>query len=598
MDSGSPFHKAGWIALHQGPLELFKRTWRFLKKHKLRGAWIYLSRANTYKFWLKKESDSVREKLNSASGDIASFNSKPVFSIIMPVWNTKMDYLEKTIASVIGQAYPYWELCIADDASIEPHISKVLGKYVEIDIRIKFLRLAEHGGIVKAANAALGLATGEFTAFLDHDDILAPHALLEIAKLINTRTDIDLIYSDEDRLIGNERVEPFFKPDWSPDLLLSMNYIGHLLVVRRNLIENTGGFREGTDGSQDYDLILRLTELSHRIAHIPQVLYHWRMTPGSVSNVAGTMNEAVEAGRKAIEAALVRRGIEGQVTAIDNGRYRVKYRIKGSPLISIIIPMRDKVDLLRKCLKSILEKSTYKNYEIIIVDNKSIEEETKDFLRELSARDGRCRVISFDEAFNYSRINNFAVQHAAGDYLLFLNNDTEVITEDWLEEMLSDAQRQEVGAVGAKLLFSDNRIQHGGVVLGIGGIASHAFYYDLAGESGYMDFAAVRRNCSAVTAACLMMRKSVFDEIGGFDENLDVVFNDVDLCLKVIYKGYYIVWNPYVVLYHYESLSRGYNLPEHNIQYFCNKWRSMIEQGDRFYNPNLTLNYCDFRIKL
>lgn len=596
MNSGSIFHKAGWVVLHQGPFELLKRAWRFIKKHKLKGVWIYRNRANTYRYWLTKESDSIKDKMNTASKDIANFSYKPVFSIIMPVWNTRADYLEKALTSVMEQAYPLWELCIADDSSSEPHVGEVIDNYLEKDSRIKFTCLSEQGGIVKAANTALGLASGEFIAFLDHDDLLAPHALLEVTKLLNEKRDADIIYSDEDRLIGSSRSEPFFKPDWSPDLLLSMNYIGHFLVVRKKLIDEVGGFQEGTDGSQDYDLALRVTELTGGKYHIPQVLYHWRMTPGSVSNVEATMNTAVETGKKAIEAALVRRGVEGQVEIIENNRYRVKYKLKDSPLVSIIIPTRDKVGLLIKCLESIKKKSTYQNYEVIIVDNGSVEKETLDYLKGLSSCNSRCRIFHFNEAFNYSSINNFAVKHASGDYLLFLNNDTEVITEDWLEEMLSDAQRPEVGAVGAKLLFPDQRIQHGGVILGVGGIAGHAFYCDSASEPGYMDFAVVRRNCSAVTAACLMMRKSVYREIGGFDENLDVIYNDVDICLKVICKGYYIIWNSHVVLNHYESASKGQTMPERNMKYFCDRWSTFLKSGDPFYNPNLSLSHCDYRV--
>lgn len=597
MKSGSILLKARWVIAHQGPLELFKRTRRYLKKHKLKGFWINRNQANAYKFWLKKESELINEKLRTAPLEIASFSCKPLISIVMPVWNTQANFLEETIASVFEQAYPFWEICIANDASTEPHIMDILNKYREKDARFKFINLTKRGGIVKATNAALNLAVGEFVGFLDHDDLLAPQALLEVVRLINEKPESDVIYSDEDRLIENKRLDPFFKPDWSPDLLLSMNYIGHFLVVRRSLLEKTGGLREETDGSQDHDLILRLSEKTTKIAHIPEILYHWRMTPGSVSNQSEGRERAFDAGLKAIEAALERRGVDGDVYQIGHGRYRVKYFIHGEPLVSIIIPTRDKVDLLRRCIDSIRNKSTYQNYEIIVVDNGSVEPETLYYFQKLKEY-GNCLVLDYNEPFNYSKINNFAVRYAQGDYILFLNNDIEVITSNWLEEMLSHCQRTEIGAVGVKLLFPDNSIQHGGIIIGLRGVAGHAFYGNSDEDSGYMDLASVIRNYSAVTAACLMMRKDVLNEVSGFDEKLDVAFNDVDLCLRVIYKGYFILWTPYTVLSHHESASRGYYEPERNIEYFCKKSQGYLDKGDPFYNPNLSLGSSDFQIKM
>lgn len=579
-------------------MELWKRTWCYFKKYRLKGLWAYRSETSAYRAWMKKEATDIEKVLGAASQDIAGFNYRPVISIIMPVWNTRAEYLEKAIQSVCNQAYPYWELCIADDASTEPHVASIIEKHRQRNTCIKVENLFSQAGIVGASSRAISLATGDYVCFLDHDDELSPHALLEVVRALNQGQATDIIYTDEDRLIGGVRSEPFFKPDWSPDLLMSMNYVGHLMVVRRSLFDRANGFREGTDGSQDHDLILRLSELTDRIIHIPQILYHWRVTPKSVSNIAETRTRAVEAGREVIEAALKRCGTDGTVAITENCRYRVKYRINGNPLVSIIIPTRDRADLLSRCIDSILQKSTYHNFEIIIVDNDSTDVKTLSFFRNISDLSGKCRVLPFRGLFNFSRINNFAVREAKGDYLLFLNNDTEVITADWLEEMLSHAQRPEVGMVGAKLLFPDNRIQHGGVILGIGGIAGHAFYGMPESSPGYMDLASVNRNCMAVTAACLMMRRDVFEEAGGFDEELDVAYNDVDLCLRAVEKGYYIVWTPHALLYHYESASRGQSLPEHNIQYFCRKWQTAIEQGDPFYNCNLTLSHCDYRINV
>lgn len=597
MNSGSIFLKASWVALHQGPLELFKRSWRFLRKHKLKGVWVYRSRANAYSYWLKKESDAIREKMNSASIDIDAFSYKPVISVVMPVWNTRADYLERAIASVMEQAYPFWELCIADDASTEPHIDETFKKYMRAEPRVKVVRMPVQGGIVTATNAAINLATGEYVGFLDHDDLLAPHALLEIARLLNKKPKADIIYSDEDRLIENTRIDPFFKPDWSPDLLLSMNYIGHFNVVCRKLLEEVYGLQEGTEGSQDYDLVLRLTERTTNIAHIPDILYHWRMTPGSVSNTAEEREMAFNSGQNAIKGALERRGVDAEVFSAGNGRYRVKYRLQGEPLVSIIIPTKDKANFLKRCIDSIKTKNTYRNYELIVVDNGSSEQETLSYLLEVD-KFCKCKVLPYNEPFNYSKINNFAVKHAHGEYILFLNNDVEAITPGWIEEMLSYCQRQEVGAVGVKLIFPDNTIQHGGVIVGMRGVAGHAFYTIPDDASGYMNLAHVARNYSAVTAACMMMRKNVFNEIDGFDEDLDIAFNDVDLCLKIISNGYNIVWTPHAKLYHNESATRGQYQPEHNINYFCKKWQGFLKAGDPFYNPNLSLVNSDFKIKI
>lgn len=597
VKSGTAFEKARWVLSHQGPLELLKRTWNYTRKYGIKGLWQYRSGSSAYRAWMKKEAAWINDILKRAPQDIDGFSYRPVISIIMPVWNTKAEYLEKAIQSVLNQAYPFWQLCIADDASTEPHVGSILYRYKETDGRINVITLSRQEGIVGASNKAISLAKGEFAGLLDHDDELAPHALLEVVRHLNKVQDADVIYSDEDRIIGDgKRCDPFFKPDWSPDLLLSMNYIGHFMAVRRTLLDKAGGFLDGTDGSQDHDLILRISALTDKIVHVPMVLYHWRFTPGSVSNTEDSRVRAYRAGGKAVEEALKSRNLEGQVTVIANGRYRVQYSVKGDPLVSIIIPTRNRKDLLQRCIDSIIRKSSYKNYEIIVVDNGSTDENTLAYLHDIAGLPENCRVLPVNEPFNFSRINNFAVREARGGYLLFLNNDTEVITSDWLEEMLSHTQRPEVGVVGAKLLFPNRTIQHGGIILGIGGVAGHAFYSLPEGNPGYMDFLTVTRNCSAVTAACMMVRKEVFDRVGGFDSDLEIAYNDVDLCLRILEKGYSIVWTPYAVLLHYESASRGYSLPAHNIEYFSQKWSHFINRGDPYYNKNLTLNHCDYKV--
>ncbi|NPV26672.1 MAG: glycosyltransferase family 2 protein [Firmicutes bacterium] len=544
------------------------------------------------------EAKRIENLLQAASEDIARFSYKPTISIIMPVRNTDLNYLIRSISSVCNQVYPYWELCIANDGSDKREIKEILESFHAKDKRIKVVDLPQHIGIVGATNIAFSMATGQFIGFLDHDDELAPHALLQVVRWLNKQPELDVLYSDEDRIIGETRCEPFFKPDWSPDLLLSMNYIGHFLVIRRELIQELGGLRPETEGSQDYDLVLRVTERTNRIAHIPEILYHWRVTPGSITNRAASRTRALDVAQKALASAIERRGLQGEVVQIDEGRYRIKYRVQGTPRISIIIPTKDKLHLLRRCVGTIQERSSYKNYELIIINNESEDPATLDYLAFVQ-QTGICKVIPFAGQFNYAKINNFAVERVEGEYLVFLNNDTEVISPDWLEELLSYAQQKRIGAVGAKLLFPDNTIQHAGVIVGLGGVAGHAFYGLPASEPGYMGLATVTRNCAAVTGACMMLRRAVFEEVGGFDENLDIAYNDVDLCLRIIHQcGYYTVWTPHAVLYHYESASRGHYQPEHNIRYFCEKWRDFLDRGDPFYNPNLALDRIDFMIKV
>lgn len=551
-----------------------------------------------YGIWVRKNEPKKVQWKFQAIWATKFLSYRPKFSIIMPVYNTLPSHLAAAVESVRAQSYPFWELCIADDGSTDVAVKDRLREYAARDQRIKVKFLAHQLGIAGASNAALDLATGEFVAFLDHDDELAPWALYEVARTLNAEPDLDIVYSDEDKLDeSGQRTDPFFKPEFSPETLLGMNHIGHLLVVRRRLIEEVGRFRPGFDGSQDYDLVLRLTERTPRVRRVPKVLYHWRQAPGSVARDISAKSYAVKAAVQAIEDALRRRGLAGTVEPLWPGLYRVRWQLRDQPLVSIIIPVRDRVDVFKRAVNSIFEKSTYRNWELLIVDNRSCEPATLDFFAELSTLPN-VRILKYDAPFNFSRINNLAATEARGGVLLFLNNDIEVVTPNWLEELLGFALQPEIGAVGAKLLLPDGRIQHGGVVLGLSGGADHAFYGLPADQPGYFGLAMVARNCSAVTAACLMTRREVFEKVGGFDPALDVAFNDVDLCLRVLAAGYRVVWTPFAVLYHYESSTRRKAHPIENTRYFLRKWADLIRRGDPYYNPNLALDRFDFNIKV
>jgi GT2 family glycosyltransferase len=516
----------------------------------------------------------------------------------MPAYNTTAGHLRAAIESVRRQLYENWELCIADDASPKAHVRDVLNEYAAKDQRIRIRLLDKNLGIAGASNAAISLATGDFVGLLDHDDELDPAALLEVAALLNEHPDTDMIYTDEDKLdLDGRRRDPFFKPNWSPTTFLSYMYTCHFGVYRKTLIDSLGGFRQGVDGSQDYDLVLRLTEQTSRIRHIPKVLYHWRMTPQSTAMNPSNKNYTEQAASKALADAMQRRGVP--VTEIAIGRlpttYRVRYRLPAGAVVHMIIPSKNNVGYLRRCLRSILEKTAYQDYRIHVVDNGSDDAATLAYLDELQ-REPRVRVLHYNHPFNYSAINNWAISQIDGQYLLLLNDDTEVIAPDWLEAMLEQAGRPEVGAVGAKLLYPDGRIQHGGVILGIGGVAAHAHKYYSASHPGYFSRLEVVQNFSAVTAACLMTRREVFDQVGGFNEtDLAVAFNDVDLCLRIREAGYQIIYTPFAELYHHESVSRGLCLSGDEVGYMQHTWGRLLVQ-DPFYNPNLTMRREDFSL--
>lgn len=566
---------------------------------------------STYEIYLHHNeiSDSMLDEMKN---DMRDFKYNPKISIITPVYNVDKIWLEKAINSVASQIYENWELCLVDDASTKENTKKTLDEFQRKDNRIKVKYLKDNHGISEASNEALTLSTGEFIGLMDHDDELAINALYEVVKLLQEHPDADMIYSDEDKMdTKGKRCDPYFKPDWSPDLFLSNMYVSHFGIYRKNIVEKIGGFRKGCEGSQDYDLILRFTEKTTQIYHIPKILYHWRKIPGSTAVRYEAKGYADINAVRALEDALVRRNMNGNVVSGKfPSSFRIKREIKGEPKICIIIPTKDRVETLKTCIESILEKTSYDNYEIVIVDNNSKDDAAIDYLNTIR-KVPKIITISYWKTFNFSDINNFAAKQLDSEYILFLNNDTEVISGEWLTAMLEHAQREDVGAVGCKLLYSNNTIQHAGVILGITGtpgqvgVAGHSHKHLPNAAHGYFGRPHIIHNVSAVTAACMMLRKDVFKEVGGFDENLAVAFNDVDLCLKIRDKGYLIVYTPYAELYHHESLSRGYeDTPEKQerflkeVGYVREKWGEIIDEGDPYYNPNLTLSKEDFSIQI
>ncbi|MDH3346552.1 MAG: glycosyltransferase [Desulfobulbaceae bacterium] len=526
------------------------------------------------------------------------FKDNPLISVITPVYNVPEIYLRACIDSVLEQLYDNWELCLADDASPKEHVKKVLQEYADRDPRIKVSFLAQNQGIAGATNAAVELASGDYLAFLDNDDELSRNALLETVRVINEQA-AEIIYSDECFIDQDGKFQDaHHKPDFSGDLLFNHNYITHFTVMKKELFTRAGGVSSQCDGAQDYDLMLRVTELTDRIIHIPKILYRWRTLETSTAADPGAKTYAIDAGKKALEMALERRSIKGTVSNSNLPfYYRVRRDLVETPLVSIIIPFCDQADYLRKCIASILDRSTYENYEIIGVNNNSSQEETLALIQGLSAKDERITFLDFPGPFNYSKINNFAVGHAKGEHIVLMNNDIEVLNEDWIETLLEHSQRPEVGAVGAKLYYGNETIQHAGVIVGIKGFAGHSHRHSERNDCGYFNRLNCIQNISAVTAALLMVKKSAFEEVDGLDEdNLTVALNDVDFCLKLGQKGYANIFTPYCEAYHYESVSRGYeDTPdkkarfEKEADFFKNKWADFLAAGDPYYNPNLTL---------
>ena len=475
---------------------------------------------------------------------------------------------------------------------------------MEKDDRIRYRILEKNGGISENTNEAIKMATGDFVGLLDHDDLLERDALYEIMEKIAKNDETDVVYTDEDKINrkGTKHLIPNMKPDFNLDLLRSNNYICHFLVARKSIIDQVGGFRKEFDGAQDYDFTFRCTEAARVVAHVPRVLYHWRTHSGSTSDNPDSKMYAFDAGKRAVEAHLARMKVEAKVEETDDlGYYRIRYQLKETPMVSILIPNKDQKESLQKCLQSIWEKTEYENYEILIVENNSTKEETFAYYKEIDKKN-RVRVLYWDREFNYSAINNFAAREAKGEYLLLLNNDTEVITKGWIKELLSNCARKEVGMVGAKLYFPDNTIQSAGTIIGLGGLADHAFVNMSRKRAGYMHRASIQMNLSGVTAACAMVKRSVYEEVGGLEEKLSVAFNDVDLGLKIVTAGYLIVYDPFVELYHYESRSRGVDDEKRErhkkeVQYAQEKWKDFLEAGDPCYSPNLTLSKHNFSLR-
>ena len=583
---------------------IFKRIDNYLERKKQKRI-----DENRYKYWLKNNTLTKVKRINIKK-EIESLDYKPLISIIMPVYNVDVKWIKKAIKSIQNQLYTNWEICIADDASTDAKLIEYLKK-ISKDSKIKVTFRKRNGHISEASNSALELAKGEFIALLDNDDIIYPHTLAEVVKLLNKKPDIDFIYSDEDKLnMKGERMDPFFKPDWSPDLFLATNYLCHLSLIRKKLIDSVGGFRKGYEGSQDYDLFLRITEKTNHIEHIPNILYSWRKIPGSTASDYNQKGYATKTSIKALEDSLKRRGLEGEVAeGLFPGSFRVKYKLRGEPLVSILIPTKDKREYIERCISSILNKTTYTNFEIIILDTGSTKKETLDYLDTIKENQ-KVRVLHWEKKFNYSAVNNYGVRYSNGEYVLLLNNDTEIITPDWIEGMLEHAQRDRIGAVGVKLYYPNDVIQHAGVVLGINGgkgigIAGHAFKGLKKDIRGFPIQKDIIRNYSAVTAACLMVKKEKYLEVNGLDEKYRIAFNDVDFCLKLREKGYYNLYTPYVELYHHESISVG--TPEaktrdpkefnRETQRMYDKWNDLLLR-DPFYNKNLSLNSEDFAIKI
>lgn len=535
----------------------------------------------------------------------ASFAQKPLISIVIPLYCTPLPYLKELIESVRRQSYENWQLCLAD-GSPDDKAKEFLEKHYGREKRIVYQKLKENGGISANTNAAAELAKGEYLMFCDHDDTLEPDALYEIVKAIND-TDADVVYTDEDKVSmdGRHYFDPNFKPDFNLFRLRENNYICHIFVVRKSLTDETGMLRSEFDGAQDFDFILRCCEKAKKITHIPKVLYHWRCHMDSTAADPSSKAYAYEAGRKAIREHYQRMRIDAKVDMTERpGWYRSHIKVQGNPMVSIIIPNKDHTDDLELCLFSMSRKSTYRNYEVLIVENNSEKEETFEYYKKLPERYPKVRVLTWEKEFNYSAINNFAAEEAQGEYLLFLNNDVEILTPDWIEEMLQNCQQENVAAVGAKLYYPDDTIQHAGVVLGLGGIAGHIMCRASREDPGYFGRMISVQEISAVTAACMMVKKSEFDSVKGFDETFQVAFNDIDLCMKFRAAGKKIVFTPYAELYHYESKSRGLeDTPEKQFRFdkevkrFQEKWAQQLEMGDPYYSPNLSVTEGDCSLR-
>ena len=594
-----------------------RKTYRWIKAYGIEVTWRrIISELTGRPFTLdgdltKVSYDGWRKKYEITDEDIeamrqVSFDYNPKFSIVIPLYDTKISFLRELLDSFENQIYKNWELCLADGTGEGSPLETIVREYMDKDNRIKYEILADNKGISENTNAAIRMATGDFIVLADHDDVVSVHALFECAKALNKDKSIDVIYSDEDKLDmdGKKYFDPHFKSDFNIDLLCSMNYICHLFVVKKTIIDEVGMLRSEFDGAQDHDFILRCCEVAKNIKHIPKILYHWRCHMDSTAANPESKMYAFEAGKNAVTEHYKRIGVPAHAEHGQfYGMYKTVYEWKETPLISIVIPTKDHIDDLQKCIDSIEEKSTYRNFEFVIVENNSTEQETFDYYKSIENRDN-VQLLYYKGDFNFSKINNFGVEHANGEYILLLNNDTEIINPDCLKEMLDYCMREDVGIVGARLYYPDDTIQHAGVVLGFGGMAGHTFIGCSRYDNGYCSRIICAQDYSAVTAACMMTKKSIYEEVGGLTEEFKVAFNDIDFCMKVREKGYLIVYNPAVELYHYESKSRGLeDTPEKverfnsEVNRFLDRWDKVLKAGDPYYNVNLSLNRSDFGLK-
>ncbi len=569
--------------------------------HKLQGIDNDYEYAEWYDLTKPSAEELEAQRAEDASGG-------PKLSVVMPLFEAPAGFLRVMLDSLLAQTYPNWELCIADGSPAGRDSAALVKEYADRDARIRYQALGRNEGISGNTNAAIAAASGDFIVLADQDDAMPEHALYEIAKVIREHPRCDVIYSDEDKMDmdGGALFDPHFKPDFNPDLLCSVNYISHQFVVKRELLEQVGGLRPEYDGAQDYDLIFRCTEKAREIRHIPKVLYHWRCHQGSTASNPQSKMYAFEAGSRAIMDHYARVGIQAEKVekGVDYGIYHTTFVLRGHPLVSVIIPNKDHTADLDLCVRSVLTKCSYRELEVIVVENNSTEPETFAYYERIQKEFPQVHVVRWEREFNFSAINNFGVNHARGEYLLFMNNDIEPIAPDFIEEMLGFGQRDDVGAVGAKLLYQDDTIQHAGVVVGFGGIAGHTFIGLHDAENSYFHRAMCAQDYSAVTAACMMSRRSVFEAAGGFSEDLAVAFNDIDYCMKVRALGKLVVYAPYAKLYHYESKSRGLeDTPEkverfnREVARFAKKWPEILRDGDPYYNPNLTLRKSNFALR-
>ena len=558
-----------------------------------------------YQIWIKNNEPNEKELMEQRN---TIFKNSPKISIVVPMYNTPKNFFEELVDCLIKQTYSNWELCLADGS---PKRNKNLEKIINKDERIVYKFLNENKGISGNTNEAVKLATGDFIALLDHDDLLPIFCLFEIVKTINENPNVEFIYTDEDKIeeTKDKRCDPYFKPDFAIDTLRANNYITHLSVFKKELMDKLEGFRDEYNGAQDYDIIIRATELTKNIIHIPKILYHWRVHPNSTAMISDAKPYAYEAGLKVIQDHLKRQGLNAKVTYGGDipGIYEVQYDVIGNPRVSIIIPNKDSVKLLKNCINSILKKTTYKNYEIVIIENNSEEQKTFDYYKTIE-NINKVRVIKYEEkGFNYSKIINFGVKHCSdSEFVVQLNSDTELITPNWLEKFIGFAQREDIGAVGARLYYEDKSIQHAGIVVGICGLAANMLTGLPKGIHAYFGKDCLIQNVTAVTGACLFSRTEIYKKVNYMDEEkFKVAFNDVDFCLKIREKGYKIVYNPYIELMHYESKTRGYeDSPEKKKRFenesnnFKRKWKEVLEKGDPYYNLNLSLTTAQYDLKL